>query len=862
MSGRQQNGATPRISRGKSIPNNKNVVKTNQNQIQQKKSINKNSNILDKKRNIKVDYNSSNYFYNDEDYYDDYPYNKMEYYDKPLKERRYNNDTNDSYVTVEHEDGNIQYIPKKYVEIKRASNMYKNDKNIEYYDDEDSENNYNDTENMYYENENENEDDYDQETIEHPSTEKHYQYQNINNYYLTQSNDNNNNSTNNRRVRKNNNQNIISKVVSHQINFTKESKRKNRPTGGSVHNVEKNTTTTNNTYNNNIYYINPIQMKKNSKAKKEENKPRRIRNSNNNNNKNSVHRNIDIIITKRRSNKEKDFFKINNIIDKAEKERYINSAILIQSHFRAFLVKIKLYNNVQLYVCLKGAIMILGKLVTMRKKLFFHLFKDCISHKFYDDIMGSKVAMNAFKEYLINNRNKSKEKPNINSFHKELGDSFNIIIDNSKKENSEKKLKSKLNDMIKENKELKIQLVDNKNYEEKMKNLIDENKKNKNINDIIMKDNQQLAKKLKDMQDYRNTNLFIDNKVSIDLTHEEKLQIEELIKNNEIYLNKLKEIFLLNIIRKRTNYNKNLLKNKFYKYQKVVDKLKNKENEHNIKKEMLTNILFGKIRNKLKSIKQKCFWDIYYSGIISNNENIFNDRLRNKYLTNIINNNQQKIKQVLHKAFFKYYSNVIKFSNEENLKKEEEEEMQNKELSKKILLKKIIKNYHKKKILIFKIFMDKWNLKSKILGMRAAARDKKKKRKLKKKNNRLIYQKHFGIADKKNMNNMGPNLCKSIHEFSYIVSNGSVIKESSSSEPANNFKNNKISTSSDKINKTNNLDKKNVGAIKKTNSVNEIVVQNNISKADSKNDNKENLNGNEESDEDSGDSFGLDNNSD
>lgn len=54
--------------------------------------------------------------------------------------------------------------------------------------------------------------------------------------------------------------------------------------------------------------------------------------------------------------------------------------------------------------------------------------------------------------------------------------------------------------------------------------------------------------------------------------------------------------------------------------------------------------------------------------------------------------------------------------------------MQNKELSKKILLKKIIKNYHKKRILIFKIFMDKWNLKSKILGMRAAARDKKEKK--------------------------------------------------------------------------------------------------------------------------------------
>ncbi len=60
--------------------------------------------------------------------------------------------------------------------------------------------------------------------------------------------------------------------------------------------------------------------------------------------------------------------------------------------------------------------------------------------------------------------------------------------------------------MIKENTELKNQLVDNKNIEEKMKNLIDENKKNQNINAIIMKDKQQLAKRLKDIQDYRNTN--------------------------------------------------------------------------------------------------------------------------------------------------------------------------------------------------------------------------------------------------------------------------------------------------------------------------------------------------------------------
>ena len=90
-----------------------------------------------------------------------------------------------------------------------------------------------------------------------------------------------------------------------------------------------------------------------------------------------------------------------------------------------------------------------------------------------------------------------------------------------------------MNDVIKENTELKNQLVDNKNIEEKMKNLIDENKKNQNINAIIMKDNQQLAKKLKDFQDYRNTNLIVQNQNSLDLTQKELIEIDELIKNND-----------------------------------------------------------------------------------------------------------------------------------------------------------------------------------------------------------------------------------------------------------------------------------------------------------------------------------------
>ena len=398
---------------------------------------------------------------------------------------------------------------------------------------------------------------------------------------------------------------------------------------------------------------------------------------------------------------------------------------------------------------------------------------------------------------------------------------------------------------------------DNKNFEEKMKNLIDENKKNKNINDIIMKDNQQLAKKLKDMQDYRNTNLFIDNKVSIDLTQEEKLQMEELIKNNSIYLDRLKKVHLINIIHRKINANKYILKDKFNEYRNIVEKIKNKEKENIYIKELFIRILFNKIEIFMKSKKQKFFWNLYYNNVIKTKESIFNNKLLNKCLKNIIKNKQLKNKNILHKAFFRYYSNTIKCKEEENKENEKDEELKNKEQSKKLLLKKIFKNYHNNKILMYRIYMDKWNLKSIILGIRAAARDKKKKRKLKKKNNRQIYQKHFGLNNNTNSNNLGTNYYKSNHEFSYIVSNGAVIKESSSNEPVNNFRNNKTSTSSDKVNKINNLGNKNSGMMKKTNSVNEISIQNNINN-DNKEDNKENLNGNEESEEDSGDSFGLD----
>ena len=91
-----------------------------------------------------------------------------------------------------------------------------------------------------------------------------------------------------------------------------------------------------------------------------------------------------------------------------------------------------------------------------------------------------------------------------------------------------------------------------------------------------MKDNQQLAIKLKDIQHYRNTNLFVEYQPSVDLTQKQQMQIEELIKNNEINLNKLKKNLFGKIINKKINF-KNIIKDNFNKFRNIVENIKKEE---------------------------------------------------------------------------------------------------------------------------------------------------------------------------------------------------------------------------------------------------------------------------------------------
>ena len=846
MSVRRSNAITPKATRTNSIPsktttNNQLVQKIQKTNVVPPRKSKKTQQITTNNKRIKMDYKSNNYFYNENDANnEDDRY--ADYYDHTQKEQKYNHDTNDSYITVEQEDGNIKSVPKYLMEYNNRGNTPYINQPYDYYEGNSGEYENDeglDNDEMYYENE---EEEYEQdEYIEQQSPQKNInQYPKVNKYYISQNNNNDRRNKNNNNGMNKANQNVISRPIHHQINDdNNEIKRKNHTTNGTLRNYGNNTTTTNNTYNNNIYYINqnPINVKNNKNQKKSNTKQ------------NSVYKNVDLTINKRRGNKDRDYFNINNI-EKSEQIKYINSAILIQSIFRAFKVKLKVYNIVNLYVDIKRGVDILQQLISYKyKKLFFKRCPLYITKK-YDALLN----LNLLTKYLRNNyRNNSTDKKYL-SFHKELGDSFNII---NKRENSEKKLKSKLNDVIKENTELKNQLVDNKNIEEKMKNLIDENKKNQNINAIIMKDNQQLAKKLKDFQDYRNTNLIVQNQSSLDLTQKELIEIDELIKNNEIYRNKLKGIYLSKILDKKISRNKYIMKNIFDKFKNIVDKIKNKENENNLKKYIYLKNLMFIINNNIKLMKLNIFKTIYYYSIITNKEKESKKIFQKESLKNLFIKKDQIQKNILLKSFIKiYYNNRV-------LSKKDDEESSKEDRGSKILLK-FFNKYDNNRRYILKSFVEKWMLKSKILGIRATARDKKKKRKQKKKNNKLISQQHFGLVEKNKdkSDNMNNKFCRSIQNFSYIVSNGTVIKESSSNNQSEiNFKNNKCSISSDKINKIKKFDK-NIG-LKKINSVNEINIQNNIKKESKDFNNKEKANSNEEeSDEDSGDSLGLGNNSD
>ena len=513
----------------------------------------------------------------------------------------------------------------------------------------------------------------------------------------------------------------------------------------------------------NISIENPINITSQSNFSK--------KNSNNNNFYNNTNNNISNQIKKRevnKKNKNKNYYR---------KKSDIKKIILIQSIYKGFSLRLKLANQIQLYSYLREFIDFLYYKIYIRKVKYWKYFIEKIINKIAEEINKSKKKS---KTYDNNKNNKNKSNQNslyntnnklilktneINKLHKELGDSFNIINDNNNG------LKLQLDEMIKENKELKNQIFDNKNIEERYQQLLVENKKNQNINSIIMKDNQQLAKKLKNIQDNRNNQLVIQNQSSLNMAYEDNLLNQSLIK--------LKYLFLKSLIFKKILKIRNIQKKFFTKYRNNVKKTKNYKIENN-------NIF---INNKKKINIQMAPNSTL--NFISQNENYKHFLLYKLFLRKEKNQNK-----IISKYFYNFYykSKYIKISEikEEEKKQNETKLIEETKIQKKNLLQSIIDKYERNCDFLCRKTYKEWRLRSVIFKIKGVAKEIKKKKKLKKK-----------IRDKmakETLNNLKNKtaMFQSAHEFSYKIDK---VDKKEETDKSLKIDDNKIKENTEQINK-------------------------------------------------------------
>ena len=394
----------------------------------------------------------------------------------------------------------------------------------------------------------------------------------------------------------------------------------------------------------------------------------------------------------------------------------IKKIILIQSTYRKHLAQIKLdeYKTILMYY--NEFFELLNDIIIDKKEKLWKYFKLCIKSRKKKEKKNNKKLMNTKKKILM----KATE---VKMLHKELGDSFNIKNDD---------LKIKLDDIIKENNELKNQIFDNKNIEEKMKQLLEENKKNQSINAIIMKDNKQLAKRLKNIQENRNNQLVVENQIPVDLTQDTNIQTQSI--------NKLKYLYLKCIFFKKVLKNKNSLKIYFNKYRNNIKKLRKKYSIEN-------NNIF--INNKKKI-------NIQMAKNLNINFISQNDNYKHFILHKLFMKKEQKQLNIIPKYFYKYYY-ISKYINE---KEEEKEEMN---IKKNKILKAIIMKKENKNEYILRKIIKEWKLRGIIFKMKGVAKELKKKKKLKKKIRDKIAK-----ATLNNLKNKTANF-QSAHEFSYKI---------------------------------------------------------------------------------------------
>ena len=579
---------------------------------------------------------------------------------------------------------------------------------------------------------------------------------------------------------------------------------------------------------------------------------------------------------------------LNNIEKKEIKEKvFEQSAIMIQSYFRGYIVKNKfetfLYNfknyNINFEYLIKIFTSFLDRrinLIEEKKKFFNYLLLFLQTQNFFRN--NSFINFKSCKTFKLTNLPSSpasEKERHVNHFvdlflHKEIGERFNIIKQNKEKEIEQKYkeelegVNSKMNKLIEENNKLKDINNKNKYQESKFKELSLDNKKKDNIINIITNDNQNLARKLKIIKDKYNK-LEIHKQDNLIYNSDNSLYI----RNKEL-LKQYRNLYLLFLIHKKNAYLLYILRKTFNKFRSIVTSIKNNKNKHDLLKLQKLKSLINNKTIKEYNIAKNKFKQFYFKGIINNKEILNKDNILKKILTNFVINKEKSNKAIMKSYFNKfYYKGKICSLIEENNKYIKDKNKENNEKIKNIIIS-IDHRKDKHNFLIVRDCFDKWNLFSKILGMKAITDEKKRKKRQKQRMKKKIENKsankyltnnnhilHLGKNNNINIINKGKDkdilLCSeqsATTDFSGVETNrdnknGKIVKATQKLgeifyKAAINYK--KINIKKDNINKNNEL---------KSNKTEEQTDKKDVKEnyANNENDNEE--------DEDSGDSFGI-----
>ena len=329
----------------------------------------------------------------------------------------------------------------------------------------------------------------------------------------------------------------------------------------------------------------------------------------------------------------RNYFNINGL-DIENRELYDQSATMIQSAFRAYNLRMKLFMELNLFVNIGYFIDIYKKIFLPRKKIYWDCFLKGILN-YLSSINNININTDEINDDV---NNEDREVVSVQKFTKKIPKLYKQKV--TDKKYKEKKLlipqlcvsfdlinSTSNNNHDNENNDNKnLDLINgniinkNKYLEEKLNRILSENEE-------LKKQNEELKKKLEDktaQEDINTTpnNMVEDTQKSVELRFDENIKDLPLIFNNKDELKKSK---LKNLVTKKIGGDReNLYKNFFRLYCGVNAQA---QKEKNLKK------IINRSENRIKKMMRDNFVLFYFKGLINaiqNKNNIEVDNGKNE----------------------------------------------------------------------------------------------------------------------------------------------------------------------------------------------------------------------------------------